>query len=274
MQIGWLDPDTGERIIFEDALEQAKEHGASMGFPYEVLLGMYQNLTKVRPVEITVTTLLGCARKVQLERQHDFYAEPLRNYPAFRGTIIHSIMENSATPGASVEARYTREFEGTLISGGVDWWRVMRTKNNRVLLRDFKSVKELPKYNTAYTHHRQQVNLYRWLLDLDPVETDIEIVYISMDGVKIIPLSAGGETRTGRKKPQHVWDDDQVEDFLRERIALLDRGEEILPYRLVPEEDLWQCDYCELRSLCHRKAFQEIARSSDAEGRVPPRDRK
>lgn len=272
MQIGWIDPDSGERITFEDALKQAKDHGQSMGFPYEILLGMHKNLTKVRPAEITVTTLLHCARKVQLEREHDFFADPRKNFPAYRGTVIHALMQDSATPGAIVEERYTREFEGVVISGGVDWYRVMKAKNGRTLLRDYKSTNELPYYNTAYTDHRRQLNIYRWLLYLDPAETDLEIVYISMAGVKIIPLSAGGETRTGRKKANHVWDDDQVEEFLRERIALLNR-DELLPYRLVPEEDLWQCEkYCELKSLCYRKAYQEIGRGGE-DGRVPPRER-
>lgn len=273
MQIGWTDPDTGERTLFEDALATARDHGEWGGYPYEVLLGMHKNLTKVRPPEITVTTLLGCARKVHLEREHDFFADPRKNFPAFRGTIIHSVMEQAAAPGAITEERYARDFEGVRISGGVDWYRLMKAKNGRVLLRDFKSTNELPKYNSPYSSHRQQINLYRWLLDLDPAETDMEIVYISMEGVKIIPLSAGGETRTGRKKANHVWEDDECENFIRERLALLNR-EQLLPYRLVPEEDLWLCEsYCEVKTICYRKAYQEQARATDTEGRVPPRQR-
>lgn len=272
MQIGWVDPSTGERIEFREALDIAREYGEWAGYPYEVLLGMYKNLSKVRPAEITVTTLLHCARKVHLERESEYFTDPAKNFPAYRGTIIHSMMEESKTPEAVVEQRYSREFEGTLISGGVDWYKLKHT-NGRTLLRDFKSTNELPKYNTPYTSHRQQVNLYRWLLQLDPDLTDMEIVYLSMEGVKIIPLSAGGETRNGRKKPNHVWTDEQVEDFLRERIALLKRDEP-LPYRLVPDEDLWMCaEYCELRDLCYRRAWQEKARSTEPEGRVPPRQR-
>jgi len=277
MQIGWTDPSTGERIDFEDALSTARDYGEWGGFPYEVLLGMYKNLSKVRPAEITVTTLLHCARKVHLEREVEYYADPHKNYPAFRGTIIHAVVQGDATPDAVVEERYARDFEGTRISGGIDWHRLMKAKNGKTLLRDYKSTNELPKYFSAYTSHRQQLNLYRWLLDLDPEETEMEVVYISMDGVKIIPLSAGGETRTGRKKANQVWDDDQVEEFLRERIALL-KHEPILPYRLVPEEDLWMCaEYCEVRELCYRKAYQEqakrLGRSDEPEGRVPPRER-
>lgn len=272
MQIGWTDPSTGERTLFEDALAIARDYGEWGGLPYEVLLGIHANVSKVRPAEITVTTLLHCARKVQLEREHDYYADPLKNYPAFRGTIIHAIVEGSATPGAVTEQRYARDFEHYRISGGVDWHRLMVAKNGRTLLRDYKSTNELPKYYSAYTDHQRQLNIYRWLLDLDPDQTDMEIVYISMDGVKIIPLSAGGTTRNGRKKANQVWTDDQVEDFLRERIALLDRP--LLPYKLVPDEDLWQCErYCELKDLCYRKAYQEIARSNDPDGRVPPRQR-
>lgn len=277
MQIGWVDPDTGERTSFEDALDTARDYGEWGGYPFEVLLGMHKNLVKVRPPEITVTTLLHCARKVHLEREAEYYADPRRNYPAFRGTVIHAIVQNDAAPEAVVEERYARDFEGTRISGGIDWHRLMKVKNGKTLLRDFKSVNELPKYNSAYTSHRQQLNLYRWLLDLDPAETELEVVYISMDGVKIIPLSAGGETRTGRKKPNQVWTDDEVEDFIRERLRLLQFpifNDDPLPYRLVPEEDLWMCaEYCEVRELCYRKAWQEKARSGSPEGRVPPRER-
>lgn len=273
MQIGWVDPDSGERTTFEEALEVARDYGAWGGFPYEVLLGMHSNLTKVRPSEVTVTTLLTCARKAQLDREVEYYADPRKNYPAFRGTIIHAVVEGSAAPGAVVEQRYSRDFEGTRISGGLDWHRLMTAKNGKTLIRDYKSTNELPKYNSAYTSHQQQLNLYRWLLDLDPEETEMEIVYISMDGVKIIPLSAGGETRTGRKKAQQVWDDDKVEEFIRERLSLLQRTP-LLPYRLVPESDLWQCEqYCEVREACYRRAYQEQSRSTDLEGRVPPRQR-
>ncbi len=273
MQIGWIDPSTGERTPFQEALHTARDHGEWGGFPFEILMGMYINLSKVRPSTISVTALLGCARKIHLEREADFFADPMKNYPAYRGTIIHAIVQNDASPDATVEKRYTREFEGTTITGGIDWHATFEAKNGRTLLRDFKSAKALPKYYSAYTSHRQQVNLYRWLLDLDPAETELEIVYIAMEGVKIIPLSAGGVTRTGRKKANQVWSDDEVEDFLRVRIALLKRDEP-LPYKQVPEDDLWQCaEYCELQSLCYRKAAQEQARSPQLEGRVTPRER-
>lgn len=269
-QIGWTDPDTGEHLTFEDALLIARTHGSWAGLTYELLAGMHESITKERPAEVTVTTLLHCARKVHLEHEAEFFTDPYRNYPAFRGTIIHALMEGFKDPEAITEQRYSREFDGTLISGGIDWWRWF---GDRALIRDFKSVNELPKYNSAYTSHIQQVNLYRWLLDLDPGMTDIEIVYISMDGVKIIPLKAGGTTKTGRKVAQQMWDDAKVEEFIRSRLALYRSAP--LPYRLVPDEDLWMCaEYCEVKNLCYRKAYQEQARSTAPEGRVPPRDRK
>lgn len=269
MQVGWTDSETGERVNFEDALDEAKQTGEWSGFPYEILLGMYQNLVKVRPAEITVTQLLHCARKNQLEKTTDFYADPRTNYPAYRGTIIHSIMERNAPMNAQVEQRYAREYEGVLISGGIDW--SMSVAHGRTLLRDFKSVVDLPKYYSAYTTHQQQINLYRWLLHLDPDKTDMEIVYISMDGVKIIPIKAGGETKGGRKIANQVWSDEQVESFIRQRLPLLQQ--DLLPYRLVPDEDLWLCDYCEVRQLCYRKAWQERGISTETEGRTPPRER-
>jgi hypothetical protein len=184
------------------------------------------------------------------------------------------MLEGLAPPDALVEKRYERTHDGVVISGGVDSLRVVR-QGKVQLLRDWKSTKDLPKYSSPYSNHLKQVNVYRWLLDLDPKTVEIEVVYVSMEGVKILRLKKGGETRTGRKIPEQVWPDEKVEEFLSERLALLAR-EDLLPYSDVPAADLWNCDYCPIRDLCHRKGYQENLarmRAGVEEGRVPPRQK-
>lgn len=261
-QVGWYDPDTKRRGLFEEILEEAAMHGDAMGFPYEVLVGMRDQVSKERPDAMTVTSLLANPRHVKLERENDYFADPHSNYATFRGSIIHSILEGLGDEGSVIEERITRDFRGTPISGQPDTVRIRQT-NGRTLLRDWKSTKELPKYDNAYTNHQQQVNLYRWLLGLDPEKTDLEVVYISMDGVKIQPLKHGGESARGRKITQQHWDDEKVEAFIEERLAL-HNVEPILRYEDIPEEDMWMCGYSPVENLCRRLAAREAREAWEA----------
>lgn len=239
---------------------------------------MHKNVTKQRPDASSVTQLLGCPRNVYLEATHEFAVSPEDNFPTFRGEIIHGILAPTAADDERSETRIEREWRGVTLSGAPDSLRVIRIgEANRTLLRDWKSTKKLPMYDSAYTNHQQQINLYRWMLDLDPHTTDLEIVYVSMEGIKVIALKRGGTNRYGRKMPDQVWSNQQVEDFLDEKLLVLNAQKKYgtpVAYDKVPIEDLWQCPYCPVRDICYAKAAVE-ARAAWAAGenveRVPPR---
>lgn len=254
-QVGWYDPDTKRRGLFEEILEEAEQHGDAMGFPYEILAGMKEQVTKVRPDAVTVTSLLSNPRHVKLERANAYFADPKNNYATFRGSIVHNILEGLGDEGSQIEERISRDFNGSPISGQPDTVRIRQT-NGRTLLRDWKTTKELPRYDNAYTNHMQQVNLYRWLLGLDPEQTDLEVVYISMEGVKIAALKHGGVSARGRKITEQHWNDERVEKFIEERLALYN-VEPILKYEDVPDTDLWMCGYSPVENLCRRLAARE-----------------
>lgn len=274
-QTGWIDPK-GSVVSFEDALTEARDTGTYADLPYEILAGIHKNLTKERPDEISVTQLLGCPRKVHLEAKIDFAETPQSNYPAFRGMIVHGILEE--TDGATSEERVQREHRGVVISGQPDNLRVVKS-SGRTILRDWKSKAEVPKFNYAYTHHQQQVNLYRWLLKLDWRTTDLEVVYVSMSEVKIIPLSRGGTNRYGRANPMQVWTDEEVEAFLDKRLiplAMQRKYDAPVRYDMVDVEDLWNCNFCPVKQECYKRAAVE-AKDQWAAGvdviRVPPREK-
>ncbi len=235
-----------------------------MGFPYEVLNGMHQQAMKERPDAITVTSLLANPRHVKLERANDYFADPKQNFATFRGNIVHQIMETYGGEDSTIEERVSRDFGGVVISGQPDTVQ-LRSTNGRTLLRDWKSTKELPRYDNAYTNHQQQVNLYRWLLNLDPADTDLEVVYVSMEGVKIIPLKHGGKSARGRAITEQHWDDEKVESFIDERLTL-HQVEPILRYEDIPEDDMWMCNYSPVENLCRRLAARE-AREALEQGR-------
>ncbi len=164
-QVGWL-TSSRSKVLFDDALAQALEDGEWEGMPYEVLVGIRSQVEQERPDGFSATQLLGCPRKSFLEAEEDFYVEPMSNFPAFRGTVIHDILDRAAPVGAVTEERVHRDHRGIIISGQPDTLRLSMRGRNRTkhLIRDWKSTKSLPRYDNAYTNHQQQINLYRWIL--------------------------------------------------------------------------------------------------------------
>jgi len=277
-QIGWLS-DSGENVLFADALTASEVEGSWNSIPHEVLVLIKEQVTKVRPDGISVTQLLGCPRKVFLEKTNDWFSSPIENWPALRGTLVHSILEQTGGDRSEVEVRYEREYKGITISGQPDSVRILG-KGKRRLLRDWKSTAKLPYYDNAYSGHQMQTNVYRWLLELDPRFTEIEIVYISMEGVKAIPLKKGGTSKWGKVIPNQVLTDTQVEAYLDERLIPLDRQNRTgvpIPYAQVDDGDLWNCAFCPVKKVCYTLAAEEIKEdivSGTPTYRIPPRERK
>ena len=312
-QVGWRDPATGKERTFADWLAEAEAYGSAMEYPYEVLEGIRQQLDKSdRPDGITVTQLNGCARKVHIEQLLDFYTDPTDNYAAFRGTLAHSLVEKFKPEDAIIEMRYYRRYKGITISGQLDSWRIpghpkltqawhqwvvqmeawegggsegeapaqpVLPEGARFRVTDWKTKHELPTFTYLMKGYQQQGNMYRWLLRIPQDLFDMEFVFISMKGVKTQVLYNGGSYRNGRAKPEQVWTERQVAEFLDDRLLTLAASKAVnkpLPYEMVPADDLWNCNYCPARDLCYRMAADEAAVAFAAGKRVdriPPRDR-
>lgn len=342
MQVGWIDPADGRKKSFEEALAEAEAYGSWAGWPYEVLLGIYQQSKgEDRPDGISVTQLLGCARKVHLDKLNEFYGTVESNYAAFRGVIAHSMLEKFKAEHTVVERRFWRTYRGIPISGQLDyvgltvegitdtgpflkewldWCDRMADletpeadggpgpcddcryfaedprpnyntrkcqkheqpeipRGAKFLIRDWKSKDELPTYTYVAQQYQKQGNLYRWLLRIPAKKADIEFVFVSMKGVKIMKVLDGGVYSNGRAKPRQVWTDAEVEQFLDERLVILSLQERLdkpLPYAKVPEDDLWACaKYCPAKELCYKLAAKEQLaefKKGEAPERIVPRE--
>jgi hypothetical protein len=127
------------------------------------------------PTRISTTVLTSkCLRQVALERFNDYELEPSSLYAAFRGTQFHGQMEAHASPGSYAEARFFVEDLGTLIpvvkkalprkdrsfSGSPDL--VDPTVG---VLFDYKRTKEVPRFDSVWGDHVEQLNVNRWLVD-------------------------------------------------------------------------------------------------------------
>ena len=343
-QIGWIDPVDGKKRDFEQVLAEAEAYGSWGGYPFEVLSGIHQQSQgHDRPDGISVTMLLGCARKVHLDKLHEFYGTVESNYASFRGVISHAMLEKYKPPATVVERRFFRSYRGLPISGQMDsisvsiegitdtsdflsrwldWCDRMADmelsveeggkgpcddcrffaedprpeyqtrscdahsqpaipKGAKFLVRDWKSKDELPTYTYVSQSHQKQGNLYRWLLRIPSRKADIEFVYVSMKGIRIMKLYNGGLFSNGRKKPEQVWSDMQAEEFLEDRLITLAVSQKLdkpLPYDKVPEDDLWLCaNYCPAKELCYKLAAKEqlaMFNKGESPERVVPRERK
>jgi hypothetical protein len=337
--VGWIDPADGKKRLFEEALAEAESYGSWGGYPFEVLQGIYkQNLGEDRPDGISVTQLLGCARKVHLEKLHEFYGTVESNYAAFRGVIAHSMLEKFKVEHTVVERRFWRTYRGIPLSGQLDYvgltvegisdnsgflqewldWcdrmaelelslidevpvgcddrryfaedrRLDTTecskhrqpeipKGAKFLIRDWKSKDELPTYQYVAQQYQKQGNLYRWLLRIPAKKADIEFVFVSMKGVRVMKMFDGGVFSNGRAKPKQIWTDSEVEAFLDDRLVLLAISKKLdkpLPYAKVPDEDLWACErFCPAKDLCYRLAGKEALaefKKGEAPDRITPR---
>ena len=129
---------------------------------------------------ITATSLLGCMRETWIQRTQDYYATRDQCYPAWRGTMAHTIFETTDLPNWESERRYERDLKGITITGQLDGLCTLKVKHG--IIYDIKTMKDTGLQYVAKTgpkeDHVWQASIYRWLV---PVEiTGAVITYLGM----------------------------------------------------------------------------------------------
>jgi len=248
---------------FDYALQLAQERHESFPFPYPLLKAIRDSIQD-RGDHLSVTSILHCLRAEFLKRKTSYYARPEDMYPAFRGTLFHKLLEENAPPNARLEERFIRTYKGIEIGGQFDSLLTFEEQvdgRRKYVLQDWKTTENLPKYDSPYTNHMIQINLYRWLLGLAPTDVTMEVVYFNMKGVKICRLKDGSQPSRGGRAPinQH-WTDTDVERYLDDRLIKLKASFITgipLPYAYVGEDEKWECEYCPVRRECSLLARDE-----------------
>jgi hypothetical protein len=238
---------------FDDALDLARKN--LLPLPYPVIATVVETIRRKdserSPSEVSVTDLTGCPRSKVIRILDDYYLDLEKLLTVFRGTLVHEVLAKYAAENATVETRAYRDYKGYRLYGTPD--SVVLRSNGRYLLVDFKTTKRVPQYS-PYTNHITQVNVYRWLLGLPVLETDMEIVYISLDDAKVVAK------RLDQNRGQ-VWTDEDVEKFLDDRfvpLAKLVEEKEVIPVSMLSDSILsWACGYCPVVEQCLRRARQE-----------------
>ena len=229
---------TGQPVAVADCLAHATSEGgqlAELGCPFTpaILRGIAKALED-QPMPngaLRVTQLLGCAKRVQWQRDHPYPMDPRDGYNLFRGQIGHAIVERYH--GAEIllsEERLSAEIDGVTVTGQPD--AVVDTESRH--LDDYKTTKRIPR--EPYEHHIEQLNIYAWLLK--------RAKGIKIKTAAIVYLDMGGVARLAAP----VWSRRKTEKFLRERIAAWQTG--------ATTPSAWECKSCPLNQECADKQLK------------------
>ncbi len=249
----------------EYANDLAKQAGAEVGF--------------------SVTELLSCSRQYQLKRQYPYWEKPSSLYRMARGTAFHALL--SEYPEGIREETLTWKYDlnkkTVLLVGTPD---LIEVRPEGWYITDYKVTDRPPQsrrdsvcshcesdlyLNEAsltcpncgpvrtradVTHilraprprpsHAMQVNLYALLIERNSRELSKKHGFtdpVSFAGAQVVYLPGKSPVRC-----EVQLDLDAVLNFLKERLTAL--LAENLPEVLKDSSDLWQCDYCPMRSVC------------------------
>jgi len=258
MLVGFIDPSHDERkldtpgraprwLSIDDLLGEALTQGPKWSpWSYELIQAVLSN---VQNRDYFSTSMLtgGCYRGTVLERKENYVDSLDSNYASIKGTLIHRTMELAARPGSINEWRFFTDIDGMEFSCSPD-----TIQPDLGLLSDWKTTENPPDFY-PYRHHKEQVNLNRWVVNhatrwLDPdgneaaIPVDprtiqfrqLSVVYL---GPKkpltfVIEKTAERTSPNGHKfkaKVPDVWTDAAVRKFLDPRLEGMELALESYP---------------------------------------------
>ena len=196
------------------------------------VFGLYEQATHHSKGEArySVTELIDSPRIGALKRINPSESEGdiSDELMAIWGTAVHMVLEKAAqgVPHLIPESRYTAEFHGVKVSGGIDLQTIKHgdPKNVR-FLSDYKTtmVKTVMYNKYAKPEWARQLNGYAAILRQNGVEpTGLEVVVLMRD------WSRTDYTRTARdyppiplkRYPIKLWDADVAQRYMEDRVDL------------------------------------------------------
>lgn len=281
-----LDPSHDERKALQAGrlpqwltLEQAKSaalHADPSWSPwtYELLTAALNEIQD-RGDNISTTALVGpCPRSTVLERKEGYIGDMDDLWRAFRGTMVHRVLEFSCRPESIAEARFYATVDGEEeISCSPD----LVTPDS---IWDYKNTKQNPKYDYPYRTHVLQLQFNRYIVNnmtrvekdgkaltdfpFDPRTTSFQhlvVAYLDIDGPKPLEIKKSVEIPGQKRKRRvpDVWDDKQVLEELLPRYRAMRAAMDSYPVFPAGVEELWGGEptwacpgfpHCPLKGMC------------------------
>jgi hypothetical protein len=174
--------------------------GTRCRFTASVLASLADNASSRTGLGISATGLCGCLRQSYLNLTQPYYHEPIKLWPAYRGTLFHALFERSQVPGLVRERRLVKTLLGMSISGQPD-----EIDPARELLIDYKTVDRVP--DTVQDRYIAQMNIYKWLLSdgVDMETGEIINIPITQAGIQFVTM------KDVTKLPVPLWSLEETE---------------------------------------------------------------
>lgn len=292
----------GRSMTIEEAKEHTADRNNSCPWTWELLSAMLasdvEHPSNDDPSRISTTTLTAkCLRQIALSRYNPYEETPENMWARFRGTQFHKQLEAWAHPTSYGEARFYINDLGKLLPAV----REALPRQDRSLsgspdlvdpvvgvLYDYKRTKEVPRFDTVWGDHIEQLNVNRWLVDnADSVDVRIGenpgegfdlslpgtrqrfvpvdwqklvIVYVDDKGPKPITVTEsidvpqkGDPTKTKKARVPAIWSDERIEEYIATRYIAARLA---LNTRLAPVPNGWEhqshilCNYCPVIRMC------------------------
>lgn len=195
--------------------------------------------------DFSVTELIGPPRIAVLKKVNEKLVsrDVVDCIPSLLGRALHKIAEWGAREDEIVEERFFHEIDGRRISGAADLQTPL--SNGKWGLRDFK-VTSVYSATAEKWEWEAQLNIYRWLAFVTKQRevTRLQIIAIMKDwSRKKAMFEPDYPTHQVLVQDIPLWDYDEIEDYVRERVALhkkahaaLDTGE---PVDYCTPEERW-----------------------------------
>jgi CRISPR/Cas system-associated exonuclease Cas4 (RecB family) len=282
---GFLCDATDMPVTIEDCLACARS-GALPGCHQTApaIAGIVRGL---RPDDfgLTVTTLIGCARKARLMRETPYWLKPSESYWAYRGQLLHGVAARYAAddPQAIAEQRFTMTIDlldgqSIAVSGQPDLVLIDQRK-----LVDYKTAKAVPTGWRSYVcpetdqliaegpyalrrksidcpHCTLGSHLTKSIETIGPPRAKLHHV-LQLSLYRLLLHRNGIEVDRGEvlyvdmdkqcRIPIDLLSLAEAERYLRERVALAVQSD--LPPILTDPEEVWQCDWCPTRAACEQR---------------------
>jgi hypothetical protein len=231
--------------------------GTHCHFSYEMLKGMMDSSGRTS-AHISATMLTAaCQRKVWLEKREDYHVNPIRMFPAWRGTMGHLMTEAHPAPNIIYEHRF--ELDMTIddiplkITGQIDKLDIDGKK-----IEDFKTKADakMSKLRQPEPAHIWQLNIYKYLVKYGWPQQSFKHGSKTYKpgkpaGIAIEELKL---TYWSMQEPRAIiapiYDEKDVESFIREKAANLVGECPDIPDNLDPHVDKLCTDWCPVRSAC------------------------
>ena len=231
-----IESEAGANMPWDDVMGIAEEIGYFDGMPLPVLQAI-RNCSLEHHDLISASQICGCLRGAYLRRKVDYFEKPGIWLPLMMGTFTHWLLE-TANSGMTEVAMQRTTSEGVVVTGHAD-----HVDTETLTLSDYKTSRWIKIANLPYGTHRQQVNVYRWLLAKNEIGPSVDIEHLQIVYIDLTGPSRSGEHDGVVIKNIRLWDEQRTHNFVTNNASILYHAATDMPPK-AERENQWMCRYC------------------------------